>query len=120
MASVSASSYADDMNAGIDEVLARFTAQAPGAADGRVRIFCLGLADGRIDGTPAGCYLAGYAPEADDGRGNAWWTDYPAEAMTFESEMAAMACYRTQPRARPTRPDGLPNRPMTMFAITLQ
>jgi hypothetical protein len=120
MASVGASAYADDMNAGIDEVLARLVAQTPGAADGRVRIFCLGLADGRIDCTPAGCYLAGYDPEADDGHGNAWWTDDPAEAMTFESGIAAMACYRTQPRARPTRPDGEPNRPLTMFNISLQ
>jgi hypothetical protein len=104
---------------GLEQALARLAAKPAAVADGRVRILCIGLADGRTDDTPAGCYLGGYDPEADEGRGNAWWTEDPAEAMAFESEIAALACYRTQPRTRPTRPDGKPNRPMTMFAIAL-
>jgi len=106
---------------GLEAVMAKFAAAQRAAADGRVRIMCLGLADGRTEGIDAaGCYLAYYDPEADGGQGAARWTLDPDEAMTFASSTAAMDCYRAVPRARPTRPDGQPNRPLTMFAVGVQ
>jgi len=102
-----------------DVVIRRFTAEPTALPDGCVRLLCLGTADGRTEGTPFGCYLAQYDPEANDGRGSASWTPDPAKALAFESVEAAMMCYRAQPKAHPTRPDGKPNRPLTIFAITL-
>jgi hypothetical protein len=102
-----------------DDVIRRLMAEPNALPDRRVRLLCLGAADGRTEGTPLGCYLAEYDPEADDGRGSASWTPDPAKALAFESAEAAMMCYRTQPKTRPMRPDGKPNRPLTIFAITL-
>ena len=90
-----------------------------GVQDGRdgLRIVCVSLADGRTDGVPVGCYLAHYDPEANDGHGGAVWTDDPAEAMMFATSEALVACVHAQPRCRPLRADGLPNRPLTMFTL---
>jgi hypothetical protein len=102
----------------LEAVMAKFAAEQHAAENGRVRILCLGLADGRTDGIDAvGCYLAYYDPEADDGHGAARWTLDPDEAMTFVSATAAMDCYRAVPTTRPVRADGQPNRPLTMFAV---
>ncbi len=81
------------------------------------RLVLVGLADGRTDGIPVGCYLASYDPEADGGNGMASWTSDRAQAMTFHAAEDAVACYRAIPRSRPARPDGKPNRPLTMFSV---
>ena len=82
-----------------------------------IRIVLISLADGRTDGVPVGCYLASYDPEADDGNGMARWTPDPAQALTFATAEDAVACYRAVPSNRPLRPDGKPNRPLTMFSV---
>jgi hypothetical protein len=82
-----------------------------------VRIVLISLADGRTDGVPVGAYLASYSPEGDGGNGVATWTRDPALAMTFATGAAATACYRAVPLNRPLRPDGRPNRPLTMFTV---
>ena len=81
------------------------------------RIVLISLADGRTDGVPVGAYLASYDPEGDGGTGVATWTRDPAHAMTFATGEAATACYRAVPLNRPLRPDGRPNRPLTMFTV---
>jgi hypothetical protein len=81
------------------------------------RLVLVSLADGRTDGIPVGCYLASYDPEANDGNGIASWTPDPAEAMTFPTTEEAAGCYRAVPASRPLRPDGKPNRPLTMFSV---
>ncbi len=101
----------------LDDVVRRFAAEPAALPDGRVRLLCLGAADGRTEGTPLGCYLAEYDPGANDGQGSASWTPDPAKAMAFESAEAAAMCYQAQPKTRPLRPDGKPNRPLTIFAI---
>jgi hypothetical protein len=82
-----------------------------------IRFRLISMADGRTDGLPVGCYLASYDPEANDGYGTATWTPDPANAMTFATGDAAAACYDAIPRNRPLRPDGKPNRPLTMFMV---
>jgi len=82
-----------------------------------LRIVLVSLADGRTDGVPVGSYLASYDPEAADGNGAAEWTPDPARAMTFATVEAATACYRAVPRSSPLRPDGKPNRPLTVFSV---
>ena len=92
-------------------------------SSGRAVIICAGLAGsltaGRQD-VPAGWYLASYAPEAADGRGHAEWTPDPARAMTFRDRSAAFECWQAVPRSRPVRPDGKPNRPLTVFSIKIE
>ena len=81
------------------------------------RIVLISRADGRTDGVPVGAYLASYDPEGDGGNGIATWTRDPSKAMTFATGEAASACYRAVPFNRPIRPDGKPNRPLTMFTV---
>jgi hypothetical protein len=78
-----------------------------------LRIVLVSLADGRTDGS----YLARYDPEAAEGNGAAEWTPDAARAMTFATAEAAVSCYRAVPLNRPLRPDGKPNRPLTMFTV---
>ena len=82
----------------------------------RVLINCATYGDTLVE-WPAGAYLASYDPEANDGQGHASWTENPATAMVFSSTEAAYECYRTVPANRPIRPDGKPNRPLTLFSI---
>jgi hypothetical protein len=82
-----------------------------------VRIVLISLAEGRTNGVPVGAYLASYDPEGDGGNGIATWTRDVSRAMTFATGEAATACYRAVPLNRPLRPDGRPNRPLTMFTV---
>ena len=82
-----------------------------------IRIALISFSDGRTKGLPVGAYLASYDPEGDGGNGIAMWTRDPAEAITFATGDAATACYRAVPFNRPLRPDGKPNRPLTMFTV---
>jgi hypothetical protein len=81
------------------------------------RIVLISRADGRTDGVPVGNYLANYNPEGAGGNGIAEWTPDPTLAMTFASAEAAAACYDAVPHNRPLRPDGKPNRPLTVFTV---
>jgi hypothetical protein len=82
-----------------------------------VTIRLLSRCDGVTQGLPVGSYLASYDPEANDGQGKATWTREPDQAMKFADGAAAAECYRAIPRNRPVRPDGKPNRPMTVFMV---
>jgi hypothetical protein len=75
-----------------------------------------------IDGGPdvAGKYLAAYDPDAYDGRGHSRWTADPAAALTFDTASAAFECWRQVSGVRPTRPDGLPNRPLTAITVSIE
>ena len=84
-----------------------------------IRLVLVSLADGHTNGVPVGCYLADYDPEGNDGHGLASWTPDPEQALTFATGAEAAACYRAVPRNRPLRPDGHPNRPLTMFTIMI-
>lgn len=93
------------------------TTPTSGTATTEIKLVLVSLADGRTDGLPVGCYLASYDAEANDGNGTATWTADLEEAMTFTTVEKAAACYRTVPCNRPFRPDGQPNRPLTIFSI---
>lgn len=64
-------------------------------------------------------FLASFDPEAHDGWGYATWTKDLDQAMKFVDQAAGMDCWRTIPKSRPTRPDGAPNRPLTVFTIAI-
>ncbi len=83
-----------------------------------VVIRCGGFArDGSADYL-IGQYLNGFDPDAHGGGGEASWTRDKEAAMLFPDAGQALAFYRTQSTIKPTRSDGLPNRPLTAFNVT--
>ena len=75
------------------------------------------------EGGPAdldGLWLKAYDPDAQDGHGTIVGTKHRANAMQFTDMAAAMRCWRQPSTARPTRPDGKPNRPLTAFTIEVE
>jgi len=67
-----------------------------------------------------GEYLEEFDPEAHDGMGEAGFTSDPSKAMKFESVRDAMKFTMKQPRRRPLRADGEPNRPLRVFHLELE
>lgn len=61
-----------------------------------------------------------YDPEAFDGRGDLEVTQRPEEALVFASHAEAFELWRAVPSARPLRPDGKPNRPLTAYTVTIE
>lgn len=64
-----------------------------------------------------GRFLKAYDPDAHGGLGMAQWTADPAAALTFDTLEAAFETWRRQSTVAPTRPDGMPNRPLTAFSV---
>jgi hypothetical protein len=86
--------------------------------DGYVAVACMSLAAGRIPPELAGAWLVWYDPEGNDGTGDAAWSHDPADAARFTPE-EWVGLYTTAPANRPVRPDGKPNRPITMFTLMI-
>jgi len=86
--------------------------------EGYCAVACLGLADGREAGGITGAWLVWYDPAGNDGNGDAAWSHDPADAARFtEREWAEL--YAAAPVNRPRRPDGKPNRPITMLNLMI-
>lgn len=64
-------------------------------------------------------YLKSYDPEAHEGRGDLVATPHIHEAQRFADAETAHAFWRQQPKARPLREDGEPNRPACAFTIQI-
>ena len=85
-------------------------------------IIYLGLAGRFIDNAEppeVGSYLESFDAEYAGGAGQANWTTDPDKAMKFNTPRDAVACYMRTPRARPTRADGRPNRPLTTYTVVI-
>ena len=84
---------------------------------GQVAVACLSLARG-APAPPglAGAWLVSYDPEGNDGNGDANWSHDPAAAMLLTPQEWAVLSTAV-PANRPRRPDGKPNRPITMFDL---
>ena len=86
--------------------------------EGYCAVACLGLADGREAGEITGAWLVWYDPAGNNGNGDAAWSRDPADAARFtEWEWAEL--YAAAPANQPRRPDGKPNRPITMFNLAI-
>lgn len=59
-----------------------------------------------------GQYLQDFDFEAGGGVGEIVVTPDPQQAMRFDDMTAAWAFWKRQPKCRPLRADGLPNRPL--------
>jgi hypothetical protein len=86
--------------------------------EGYCAVACLGLADGRDAGDITGAWLVWYDPAGNNGNGDAAWSHDPADAARFtDREWAEL--YAAAPANRPRRPDGKPNRPITMLNLLI-
>lgn len=66
-----------------------------------------------------GQYVYRFDPDAHGGRGQVWTTPEPSNAAQFDSQEHAVMFYRQVSAAKPKRPDGKPNRPLTAFTVTI-
>jgi hypothetical protein len=64
-----------------------------------------------------GPLLAFYDPDAHGGAGEARTTTNPAQALSWPTAEGAVNCYRQTSTVRPRRPDGQPNRPLTVATV---
>lgn len=69
---------------------------------------------------PSGAWLASFDPEARDGWGEAAFTFIPGRAKRFGGAAQALEFVRQVPQARPRRPDGRPNRPLTAYTFAVE
>lgn len=72
----------------------------------------LGFANGK-ECPIKGMFLESFDFEAYDGRGFGEFTKDIKKAKRFSSHAEFFSFYKTIPKCCPTRPDGLPNRPMS-------
>ena len=71
----------------------------------------------RAGANVVGEYLQSYDPEFMNGEGLATWTKDPNKALWFPTITSAMALANAQPRSKPIRPDGQPNRPLRAYTL---
>jgi len=78
---------------------------------------------GLPDGSPTpvdGEYLKFFDFEFDNGRGRGEFTTDINTALQFDDMEAALAFYKTQPKCKPLRWDGRPNRPLTATNVLFE
>ena len=67
-----------------------------------------------------GRYVAFYTPHGHAGRGKWRFTADKSKAKRFPSFEAAAEAWREPSNTHPIRSDGRPNRPLTMFNVTIE
>jgi hypothetical protein len=86
-----------------------------------VVVVCQGYAGAETPAGLVGSFLADFDPDAHAGHGQIDWTADQAKAVVFAGIAEAHACWTAVPDSHPVREsDGMPNRPLTAFAIGLQ
>jgi hypothetical protein len=66
-----------------------------------------------------GVYLRSYEPSTADGCGDIVMTEDRAKAKVFADPAEALACWKQQSTTLPLRPDGRPNRPLTVATVEI-
>jgi hypothetical protein len=75
------------------------------------------------DGTPcphAGQFLRDFDFEYHDGLGFGHFTHLRRRAKKFDSKEQLFEFWKQQPKCRPLRSDGEPNRPLTCLTVTIE
>lgn len=80
---------------------------------------CEGFPDGRHCRV-RGQFLQSFDPNAFKGRGDAVWTNKKKEARLFNTAADALEFWRQPSKVKPFRDDGLPNRPLTAFSVSVE
>lgn len=65
-------------------------------------------------------YLRAFDHEANDGRGKATLTHDPSKAMLFTDMGAVFEFWNKVPQNRPLRPDGKPNKPLSVASMEIE
>jgi len=76
----------------------------------------------RADGAKShagGLYVKSFDPNAIDGQGHVVLCKNPVEAVAFADKESAVHYWEQPSTAKPTRADGKPNRPMTVFTVEI-
>lgn len=81
-------------------------------------IICEGIA-GSPRSIEVGLFLQAFDPEARGGRGDVTWTPHIENALRFDTAIEAAEFWKTQSKTMPLRPDGLPNRPLTAYSVSI-
>jgi len=73
---------------------------------------------------PKGRYLAGFDPDVVDPtwewQGRSSWSRNRDDAIRFLGREEAEACYHATPADAPLRPDGTPNRPLSVYRVAFE
>lgn len=77
------------------------------------------LASGGYATSIEGMYLKAFDPDALMGRGRVEGTLKLQEAMKFDTSQQAHEFWRQTSKEYPTRQDGRPNRPLTLYNIEI-
>ena len=77
------------------------------------------LATGVPDLERCGRYVKAYTPHGHGGQGHLVVTDDINEARGFIDALDALECWRSVSYTHPVRPDGMTNRPLTMWTIEM-
>jgi len=88
------------------------------SGDDAVHVLVVGLANGLRDAND-GRWLVDCDVDGAGGRGIIRTTPERALASEFADAGEAMTYWRRQSRAKPLRPDGKPNRPLTAYTIEI-
>ena len=80
--------------------------------------------EGMVSGEPTpydGTYLVRFDFEGCDlEECNLFTTDNPADALQFDDAIAALDFWQQVDPRQPVRLDGLPNRPLTVFSVSIE
>ena len=68
---------------------------------------------------PSGMYVAEYDPDGNSGFGDVRFVRDVCDAMHFDSMSEAAQLVNATSTVRPVRPDGLPNRPLTAYTVSV-
>jgi len=74
----------------------------------------------RIDSPEQDQWIQEYNPEANKGVGHFISTDHVDKAIKFNKPDEALVFIKQQPKCKPLRDDGLPNRPLMAFHLMLE
>lgn len=83
-------------------------------------IIALGFAAGGPPCPHKGQYLESFDFDAHDGVGFGEFTSDRKRAKEFPDFVAAATFWKTVSKARPTRPDRRPNRPLTALSVEIK
>jgi hypothetical protein len=65
-------------------------------------------------------YVKSFDPDVNEGGGELVTTVDKTQALQFPNPGEALRYYRQASKVCPLRPDGLPNRPLTAFTVTIE
>lgn len=82
--------------------------------------FGIHLGRNEATGEVINAWLKSFDPDAGEGIGYVEWTDDRSEAKVFDTVQQVHEFWTQQSTVRPLRPDGKPNRPLTVYTVDVR